>query len=152
MKYSAYKNFMTKALDGGDDIERWITTENNVHIPLREGQSKKDAIKSFFGDKDKKTQVVYERGKDLDSDIILAKVNGVDVGSIDVKYVDGKPNVRNIYVDPDHRKAGIASELVRQAEKQHGNLIVVPTTEEGKALWTKMGYSQNPDSKYWYKK
>ena len=38
-------------LDGSDDIT-WITVNGN-HIPIKKGQSKGDAVKSFFENKGK---------------------------------------------------------------------------------------------------
>lgn len=48
--YSSYKRQMS-VLDGSDDIT-WITVNGN-HIPIKKGQSKGDAVKSFFENKGK---------------------------------------------------------------------------------------------------
>ena len=44
--YSSYKRQMS-VLDKDDDIVSWITVRGN-HIPIRKGQSKEDAVKSFI--------------------------------------------------------------------------------------------------------
>lgn len=35
-----------------EEPEKWITTENNVHIPVEKGESKKEACKEFFKEKE----------------------------------------------------------------------------------------------------
>lgn len=44
--YSQYKRFLA-VLDEDNNIESWITVRGN-HIPIRKGQSKEDAVKSFL--------------------------------------------------------------------------------------------------------
>lgn len=44
--YNSYKRQMS-VLDKDDDIVSWITVRGN-HIPIRKGQSKEDAVKSFL--------------------------------------------------------------------------------------------------------
>ena len=51
--YLQYKRFLS-VLDE-DKIISWFTTENGIHIPLREGQTKEEATKNFFANK--KTEV-----------------------------------------------------------------------------------------------
>lgn len=55
--YLQYKKQMA-VLDEDTDIVGWFTTENGVHIPLRKGQSKKEATESFFADKKGQTAQV----------------------------------------------------------------------------------------------
>lgn len=38
---------------GEDDVE-WFTTKNGVHIPIREGQTREEAVKNFFAEQLKK--------------------------------------------------------------------------------------------------
>lgn len=47
--YNSYKRQMS-VLDKDDNIEAWITVKGN-HIPIRKGQSKEDAVKSFIESK-----------------------------------------------------------------------------------------------------
>lgn len=49
--YSSYMRQMS-VLDNDDDIVSWITVKGN-HIPIRKGQSKEDAVKSFIEAKSK---------------------------------------------------------------------------------------------------
>lgn len=35
-----------------DDIQKWITTENGTHIPIRQGQTKTEAVNAFFNQDD----------------------------------------------------------------------------------------------------
>ena len=45
--YLRYKQQIRTVLDADDDIESWITVRGN-HIPIKKGQSKEDAVKSFI--------------------------------------------------------------------------------------------------------
>lgn len=52
--YNSYKRQMS-VLDNDDDIVSWITVKGN-HIPIRKGQSKEDAVKSFLEKKGDNTK------------------------------------------------------------------------------------------------
>lgn len=46
--YTVYKNNLKAVLDADDsEIESWITVNGN-HIPVKKGQSKEEAVKSFI--------------------------------------------------------------------------------------------------------
>jgi hypothetical protein len=48
--YLRYKQQIRTAQDADDDIESWITVRGN-HIPIKKGQSKEEAVKSFLESK-----------------------------------------------------------------------------------------------------
>lgn len=61
--YTQYKRQMA-VLDDDNDIESWITVHGN-HIPIKKGQSKEDAVKSFIESKGGNTAKGYNQKSEL---------------------------------------------------------------------------------------
>lgn len=68
------------------------------------------------------------------------KVNNKVVSAIEV---GNNGMVKETFTEADERRKGYGTTLVNQAEELFGPLTVtiVPTNEEGKAFWTKLGYT-----------
>jgi len=61
--------------------------------------------------------------------------------------LDGR--VRNVYVDPDYRRRGIALALMREAlaeaERRRVDRLVLGTSDQGRALYERLGFTAKED-------
>ncbi|MBE5793808.1 MAG: GNAT family N-acetyltransferase [Clostridiales bacterium] len=101
----------------------------------------------------------FENGlKEMTCDAVIAEDNGRCVGTAIAFYYLSVPSSRNhtgrnayitsVFVEPDYRRQGIASEMLRRIVSRaqaYGCVnIMLTATEMGKPLYEKLGFIQTP--------
>lgn len=101
----------------------------------------------------------FENGlKEMTCDAVIAEDNGRCVGTAIAFYYLSVPSSRNhtgrnayitsVFVEPDYRRQGIASEMLRRivgrAQAYDCVNVMLTATEMGKPLYEKLGFIQTP--------
>ena len=110
------------ALDAGEGKpEGWITLENGVHVPVKEGQSKKDATKSFVAKKEtQKTASTSGSGTPLSYASVSDRLKSSgwagsrkSIGNMDFRLADPVPGKNlgfmYLYVEENGRRKSTLS-------------------------------------------
>ncbi len=131
---------------------------------------REEVIEHVFGDKAdedllKENRIYYERHIPDHSHIALvAEEDGVECGCGSVCLTDELPSpdnpsgrcayLMNIYVRESHRNNGIAHQIVSclidKAKKRGCGKIYLETTEEGKPVYSSIGFRDMPDMMKYY--
>ena len=164
--YTTYKRQLAVLDAQNDDIEAWITVRGN-HIPIKKGESKEDAVKSFFEKKSDVSGGKEESGskKDVDSGKnggkvyknTMSKVRGFKAkedGTFD--FVTGKPkNYSDGYSVSFHQNEPDAngkykSDYGRYTEEEYDKNVADMVKESGGEL--NIGYfAGTPEVSVWVK-
>lgn len=158
--YLRYKSQMT--VQDADDIESWITVRGN-HIPIKKGQSKEDAVKSFLenkGNKEKKQGYTEKYSSAAgERDKIIKQLKNKDLSAQERYNLERKKNSLEKTMVSEGKKNAEIRETARREEnvkntvgknwsgkwKERGNKPVSLGEATKKA--TQISYSLNQKAK-----
>lgn len=132
--YLSYLNQMS-VLDADDDIQ-WITVRGN-HIPIKKGENKEDAIKSFFESKGKESKKTEQKSPEKSGNSSSSSGNGsksekssggekLTVKSIIKRANESKNNksINSDYVFKEAVKVGkFSDKQIRDREKDYSDYL-----------------------------
>jgi len=80
---------------------------------------------------------------------LIAAVGGVQVGKLDYSLYNGIPAIQIVEVEPDHRRMGFATELVKQLQRQFPNTEIEwgALTEDGKNFRESLRITEKPSER-----